>query len=56
MRAGGSTQVRVPDEFVISRTFADRLRIDERTRRHDTEGARLGDGSKNAVERCLKSQ
>ena len=39
----------------ISRAFTDRLRIDGRPRRHDTRCAGLGDGSKNAVERCLKA-
>jgi len=39
----------------ISRTFTDRLRVDGRPRRHDTGSARLGDGSKNAVERCLEA-
>jgi hypothetical protein len=39
----------------ISRTFADRLRIDGRPRRNDTGSAWLCDGSKNAVERCLKA-
>ena len=39
----------------ISRTFTDRLRIDGRSRRHDTRSTGLRDGSKNAVERCLKT-
>jgi len=39
----------------ISKTFTDRLRIDGRLRRYDNGSTGVGDGSKNAVERCLKA-
>jgi hypothetical protein len=42
-------------EFRTSKTFADRLRIDGRPKRHDTGRAGLCDGSNDVVERCLKA-